>query len=313
MNCKNCGNLVSGTEKFCNICGTPIEGVVPQPNQYITNPEVPSPATVPIVENPMGIPVQVPSQVVMPQPTMGGQPTGMNQMPPQQPMNMGGIQPAFPPMQPAPKKNNLVFIIAGIVLITVVAIVALTFILGKDKEKEAPASPSNSSSNKTEEKDPVVTTNSYKISYAGLIFKIPTNMIYSKEANHVSVYDDKDTWGVNFAASEGNISTLTIDQFKDWLISNGIAVEKTATEFYSNKRYFLANHTSNGYKVTAGMVQLTATHYAYFEGINASNTYLTSELKEISKIFEGVELDDNSFSAKPNEFLKPKTPFHEAK
>ena len=50
MNCKNCGNQLTGTEKFCNVCGTPVETPAVEPTMAPVEPVVP---TEPMMQNDM--------------------------------------------------------------------------------------------------------------------------------------------------------------------------------------------------------------------------------------------------------------------
>ena len=114
MNCKNCGNILFEKDTFCTKCGTPVDRTS-TPVQQPVNPEL---VQQPTYQQPT---MEQPQQPVNPQPMY------------QQPVN-NYQQPMY--NQPSPKKktNPLIFVLAGIGLVVLLAIVMLIIVAKSSKD-----------------------------------------------------------------------------------------------------------------------------------------------------------------------------------
>ncbi len=171
MNCKNCGNPLSGIEHACPLCGAKLpEMPQPVPGQMMPGgqqmPGMPQQMMPGMPQQIPGMPQQMPG---MPQQPMGPQmtPVGYGQ----QPMTMG-VMPEQPAEEVKPPKDNKMLVI----LLAVVAIAAIgvgIFLLLTDEEE--PTRSNNSS--QEEYNEPVSNT----INYGGYTINVPSG--YTAEIN----------------------------------------------------------------------------------------------------------------------------------
>ena len=140
MNCKNCGNPLSGIEHACPLCGAKLpEMPQPVPGQMMPGvpqamPGMPQQMMPGMPQQMPGMPQQMPG---MPQQPMGPQmtPVGVGQ----QPMTMG-VMPEQPKEEVKPQKDNKMFVI----LLAIVAIAAIgvgIFLLLTDEEEVTQPTP----------------------------------------------------------------------------------------------------------------------------------------------------------------------------
>ena len=107
MFCSSCGKQIPDGSRFCEYCGNPVGGNVPQPDS-----------------RPAGVPEagQIPPQY-------GQAPPQANQIPPQ----YGQVPPGYP--QPPKKKFPIIPFVIGVVFLTALIIAGGLMLLGNDSGK----------------------------------------------------------------------------------------------------------------------------------------------------------------------------------
>ena len=103
MNCKNCGNVISGEDKFCPNCGQAVEVSTEPVKEEKTAPvvETPAPVTEPVQQAPVTPVAETPAPAAAPTPAINDQVIGVYQT-------------------TDPKKSNGAFIIIVIVLALII-------------------------------------------------------------------------------------------------------------------------------------------------------------------------------------------------
>ena len=143
MFCSSCGKQIPDGSRFCEYCGNPVGGNVPQPDSRPAG--VPEAGQIPPQYG------QAPPQYSQIPPQYGQAPPQANQIPPQ----YGQVPPGYP--QPPKKKFPIIPFVIGVVFLTALIIAGGLMLLGNDSgkggssakaKKETTAAKENNSSGK---------------------------------------------------------------------------------------------------------------------------------------------------------------------
>lgn len=201
------------------------------------------------------------------------------------------------PTQPEPKKDNkkLFIIIGGIILVTIVAVVVLFMVFGKDKEEPKDTDKKeNDTTNKEPEKEPEVpTVENYQLTFGNFIFSIPND--YSAEFANDAIVLSNDTYYFEFAAQEGaTVSTKTADELKSYFEGNGLTVIETKEITVNGEAYLVAHVYYDGIEAVYVYTKSTPLYFIVGFGFRLDYGYDDNLVTEMISILENVEYSTSS-------------------
>lgn len=201
------------------------------------------------------------------------------------------------PTQPEPKKDNkkLFIIIGGILLVTIVAVVVLFMVFGKDKEEPKDTDKKeNETTNKEPEKEPEVPkVENYQLALGNFTFSIPND--YSAEFENDAIVLSNDTYYFEFATQEGaTVSTKTADELKSYFEGNGVTVIETKEITVNGEAYLVAHIYYDGIEAVYVYTKSTPLYFIVGFGFRLDYGYDDNLVTEIISILENVEYSTSS-------------------
>lgn len=303
MNCPKCNSPLKEGDKFCQICGTVVDGTGMTGNPMPMQQPTPQPTV-----EPMG----------NPNPTVAGMPMPNQQVQPQQ-FNQGAnvynpqpdpVQPQMAGSAPAKKSNTLVIIMGVIIVLLVVVIVIV--LLGGKKDNGGGDTPSNGGGNTPA--TPVVQkytetqVNGYKMNLPkGYTAETFTEV----EGYDVIAYDEADDTEIAI----GKIGTYKVkDINKENVKANALAAGYTdvtyKTETINSKQALVYTFKdTNGYKHELIYIESSSTMLLFAESIYYDETTYTNEKDNArvivgSVVYVGSSSSYNSKTGFDNTFSK---------
>lgn len=205
------------------------------------------------------------------------------------------------PTQPEPKKDNkkLFIIIGGILLVTIVAVVVLFMVFGKDKEEPKDTDKKeNETTNKEPENEPekepeVPTVENYQLALGNFTFSIPND--YSAEFANDAIVLSNDTYYFEFATQEGaTVSTKTADELKSYFEGNGVTVIETKEITVNGEAYLVAHIYYDGIEAVYVYTKSTPLYVIVGFGFRLDYGYDDNLVTEMISILENVEYSTSS-------------------
>lgn len=318
MNCKNCGTMLSPTNKFCLNCGTPVESVsLAQPvnsSQSMGNevqltlmseaPVAPIQQNAPVLE-PQPLPVIEQGSV---ENSIVGLPIGqsvpLSEVIPTQsstliapvtPQSMVGVT-NQPPMsqtsiqQPTKKDRKLVYFIIGLVAVTAVILGILFFVFGKKEDNKENTTPKNEPT----VNNPVVEEKStYELELDSFVYNIPTE--YKAQAQDSYVALSNDTYYIELSAVEdASFVTATDDDAKTIVENMGATVISSETKTINGKKYAVVSAVYSGIDCAFVFSKSTLDHTVVGFGYRLDYTYNSEIAEEIATLVAQVEYNSSA-------------------
>ena len=319
MNCKNCGTMLSSTNKFCLNCGTPVESVnlvqpviTPQPieSEVQLTPPVEAPVA-PIQPTAPGIEAQatpVIEQGIAENSTVGlpiGQLSPMPTVIP--PQSSTPITPFVTPQpivgvpnqlstsqtfiqQPTKRDNKLVYFIIGLVVVTAVILGILFFVFGKKEDNKEDTTPKNEPT----VNNPVVEEKStYELELDGFVYNIPTEYTAQAQDDYIALYND--TYYIELSAvKEASFITATDDDAKTIVENMGATVISSETKTIDGKKYAVVRAVYSGIDCAFVFSKSTLDHTAIGFGYRLDYTYNSEIEEDIATLVAQVEYNSSA-------------------
>lgn len=290
MKCIKCNNELGANDKFCSICGTPVQKMndeVENKNTYIYD---------------------------RPREQQYGYERPVNKVG-QQSINYG---------QAYTKRNNensniikiCVSIIVGLIAVAIIFIVGINIYQSTNKDEnngtninQTSEQLTNNQGNNGTNTTTVSKTNSYKVNYKGFKLYIPDTLIYQMASDGIQIGDAQATWVADFGIQQ-QASFQRLKQYKNSLSSTliqanpGISISDVKDETIGGVEYLLLECNDAGNNTIIGFAGLNSMNVAFFEIMNENNDFDKENIKNISTIISNAEYTGESTYIKSNENTK---------
>ena len=301
MKCIKCNNELGANDKFCSICGTPVQKI----NEG--------------GENQNTYTYDRPSEQ---QYSYERQNNNLNQ----QNNSYGQAYERSTTNNINNKKNNNTIKVCVIIIIVLLVLAFLSIIgikvfkaaekvINESINNNAPTT-SDSSNNGQGSNDtnvtPVSKTNSYKVTYNGFRLYIPDTLVYQMNNNNktLNIGDAKYTWiagleidQLPFETLKQNKSTLRTSLMQANTNAN---ISEAKLETIGGVEYILLEFNSAGEKEIIGIAELNSMNVAIFELRNENNDFDRENIKNLSSIISTAEYIGESSYIKSSDDLKIK-------
>lgn len=310
MNCKNCGYGLSAGEKFCQNCGNPVGGeTLTQQASPQMEPTNPAPAEMAATAIP-NMNESLSSQMeTVPQMAMVMDPSPAPVMP--EPAMVSSSPNVTSPI--VSKKNNLIPLLVGLILIIAVGIGA--YFLGSQKTNSADNNDSNNNTNintgGTDNNDltPTPTANTSKVTIGGFTFQIPYDYAYELDGETLYIGDYLGNWvaGIEIVDIAYPMILTNKDQLKTYFENNNGQVGIVEEKNYGGATILTFEVTIDNESGIYAYTKADTSKSFYIFAFNTSYTIDYSILDKIGSIFANAATTDrsNSMGSKASSFATP--------
>ncbi|MBQ4583731.1 MAG: zinc ribbon domain-containing protein [Bacilli bacterium] len=308
MNCRNCGYLLSNEDQFCKNCGAPVAGEqAPAVSSFKT---VETESETPNVSQ-QGF--QQPMQ--MQQPAMSQQQMSASQpfMSGQQSYNGNQMNPFNSQF---PKNDNSKFIILGILVTVIVAIIGIVIVLVFKKDGGNNVDP-NSGTNI--QATPTTDKKSYDVTVGDFTFSVPEDLVtdegYEDGSEYLLIGDKDETWVSKVVVLEGSYDILKAnkDVLQSELISKGYSVAPVKVASYAGYEMITFEVQFNGVNQIGGYAKANSNYTFVFELLTADNSANYKLLDVLAPVFKSAKYKANTSNMEINSGINFKEAFEALK
>ena len=285
MKCIKCNNELGANDKFCSVCGTPVQKMsneVENKNTYTYDRTSEQQYNYERQFNNLG----------------------------QQNNNYGQTYTTKNKQQ---KNNNnitkiCISIIVGLIAVAVILVIGVNTYKSTNKDKIVDTVKSNQGNSGTNTTT-VSKTNSYKVNYKGFKLYIPDTLFYETNSDGLVIGDAESTWLANFGIQQ-QVSFQKLKQNKNSLSATlmqgnpGAVASSAKEETIGGVEYLLLEYSNDGMNEIIGFAGLNSMHVAFFEIMNENNDFDRENIKNLSTIISNAEYTGESTYMKSNENSK---------
>lgn len=216
MNCQRCGATLSNEDQFCKGCGSAVVQSSISESTNVSN-----------VQPMYGQPIESPINY------------GMNNY-----------------NKPIKKANNMITIIIGLAILSMVIALGVFVIANKPSEKEN------------------VVVSTYKVNFRGFTFSIPDNYEYENKATSLIISDEEGTWNAEFVIVAGSYSNVVKNknQVKINLETRGYKASDFIEKTIDGKSFLISEISKNGSNATVAYTKANSNYVFGIVAINIDNT-----------------------------------------
>jgi len=193
-----------------------------------------------------------------------------------------GAQPNY---HPAPKNDNMKYIIIGVAVVVFVFIVIAASLMLFGNKTNSDSSYSGSGSE-------VSKSSTYKVKIDGYTVEVPDTYIYEEVNGELLIGDEASTWLARMGFDQGNFSQIKANKDKlqtvfqkDFGVTVSGGVEKTIGGVESLVFYFY----DGGQKYLLALPQIDTNHYGIVIGQSADGQASTEILEHIAPVLRSVK------------------------
>lgn len=296
MFCKKCGAELGPEEKFCRICGAPVE--------------VAEPVAAPVAEPPVTpvaqpIPVQPP---VEPQPQPQVQP---------QPQPQAQAQTAT-----ANQRGNggviaiIIAIIASVLVVILGVVLAVVLFTNDGKSSTLPTS----TDTVVEEKNDTTTVNkkktsTYKVRFGDFSAEVPDDMIYEVNDEGLYIMDEDQTWLVMLYVGEGSFAQVKNNKasLKAAFEQDGVTAKPAEIKTYGGREYVTLELVDSGDNCIYAYSKVNAMYISGMLVLDVNGEYNYDALEAMAPVIDSITYETPKTNMENSSKTKLDTGFDLAK